>query len=315
MVRRFLRAKKFLDTMFYAVRSGRNAGIYKTWDECKSQVDGYSGARFKKFRSRDEALNFIGGQSTVAKVHKRTSKPTFGGSQKNYGSSKEYNGDLGSYYHGDGSAQYYGGASSSIDEESLYQPNSPGYCQSCSSTYQQNSGAPIASTSYGHSSSVPRNSKKKSKKSSNVPVVYTDGGCFANGRRKASAGIGVYWGDGDKRNVSEKLEGHQTNQRAELNAAIRAIEGAAKSNMREVEVRTDSMYTINCATDWIKGWKRNGWKAATGGDVKNQQDIKRLDALGQQIKVNWVHVKAHSGVRGNEKADKLSKAGAMKSSK
>lgn len=91
------------------------------------------------------------------------------------------------------------GASSSIDEESSYQPNSPGYCQSCSSTYQQNSGAPIASTSYGHSSSVPRNSKKKSKKSSNVPVVYTDGGCFANGRRKASAGIGVYWGDGDKR--------------------------------------------------------------------------------------------------------------------
>ena len=28
---------------FYAVKQGKNKGIYKTWDECKAQVEGFSG--------------------------------------------------------------------------------------------------------------------------------------------------------------------------------------------------------------------------------------------------------------------------------
>ena len=86
------------------------------------------------------------------------------------------------------------GASSSSDEESSYQSNSNSYSQSQSSAYQQNSCVP-STASYMGSSNV----SSSSRKTKNVPVVYTDGGCFANGRRKASAGIGVYWGDGDKR--------------------------------------------------------------------------------------------------------------------
>jgi ribonuclease HI len=44
---------------FYAVKNGRNPGIYNTWDECKAQVDGFSGAVYKSFASRDEAVNYI----------------------------------------------------------------------------------------------------------------------------------------------------------------------------------------------------------------------------------------------------------------
>lgn len=40
---------------YYAVRTGRNPGIYDTWDECKKQVDGFSGAEYKSFKSEDEA--------------------------------------------------------------------------------------------------------------------------------------------------------------------------------------------------------------------------------------------------------------------
>ncbi len=48
-------------------------------------------------------------------------------------------------------------------------------------------------------------------------IVYADGSCFGNGKEGARAGIGVYFGDGDPRNVSEPLPGDkQTNQRAEL---------------------------------------------------------------------------------------------------
>lgn len=33
----------------YAVRKGRETGIFGTWDECKKQIDGFSGAEYKSF--------------------------------------------------------------------------------------------------------------------------------------------------------------------------------------------------------------------------------------------------------------------------
>lgn len=45
---------------FYAVRNGKIPGIYNTWDECKTQVDGFSGAVFKGFETKDEAYAFLG---------------------------------------------------------------------------------------------------------------------------------------------------------------------------------------------------------------------------------------------------------------
>lgn len=46
---------------FYAVKEGKNPGIYSTWDECKEQVFGYSGAVYKKFNKKEEAESFISG--------------------------------------------------------------------------------------------------------------------------------------------------------------------------------------------------------------------------------------------------------------
>ncbi|CAB3979657.1 ribonuclease H1 [Paramuricea clavata] len=142
-------------------------------------------------------------------------------------------------------------------------------------------------------------------------VVYTDGCCFSNGRRGAKGGIGVYWSDGDPRNVSESLEGLPTNQRAELNAAIRALEIATKKScINKLEIRTDSMYTLNAVTKWMNGWKKNGFKTAKGTNVKNRDDIMKLYGLCQKIDVKWTHVRGHQGHKGNEKADELAKKGA-----
>lgn len=44
---------------YYAVRVGRNPGIYKTWDECKKVTMGFKGASFKKFSSLEDAKAFI----------------------------------------------------------------------------------------------------------------------------------------------------------------------------------------------------------------------------------------------------------------
>lgn len=44
---------------FYAVKNGRNPGIYKTWDECQKNTSGFSGAVFKGFPTLEEAKAYM----------------------------------------------------------------------------------------------------------------------------------------------------------------------------------------------------------------------------------------------------------------
>lgn len=44
---------------FYAVKVGKNPGIYKNWDDCKEQVTGFSGAIYKSFESFDDAKAYL----------------------------------------------------------------------------------------------------------------------------------------------------------------------------------------------------------------------------------------------------------------
>ncbi|MBO0857682.1 MAG: ribonuclease HI [Chloracidobacterium sp.] len=55
---------------YYAVRNGRQPGIYRTWEECKAQVDGYTNAQFKGFTSLEEAEAYMG--------YVKTNKPEAG---------------------------------------------------------------------------------------------------------------------------------------------------------------------------------------------------------------------------------------------
>ncbi|WP_099974278.1 ribonuclease H family protein [Lactobacillus terrae] len=59
---------------YYAVRIGKNSGIYNTWAECKAQVDGFVGARYKSFTSLSEAEDFIKNDTYTPKTKKETSK-------------------------------------------------------------------------------------------------------------------------------------------------------------------------------------------------------------------------------------------------
>ena len=45
---------------FYAVKKGYKVGVYNTWDECKKQVNGFSGAEYKSFQTLDEAYEYMG---------------------------------------------------------------------------------------------------------------------------------------------------------------------------------------------------------------------------------------------------------------
>ncbi len=50
---------------FYAVRKGLTPGIYRTWDECKANTHGFSGAEYKSFPTLQEAQNYMGGKSAA----------------------------------------------------------------------------------------------------------------------------------------------------------------------------------------------------------------------------------------------------------
>lgn len=134
--------------------------------------------------------------------------------------------------------------------------------------------------------------------------IYTDGSYET---RTQTAGIGVYWGPNDPRNVSEPLEGFTSSTRAEVCAAIRAIRDAKAQGYSSVALHTDSQVMINSIRQWVDDYinKRKRKKV----DGVNERDLLDLVEAITGLAITWVKVKGHSGVIGNEAADKLAKAG------
>jgi len=143
--------------------------------------------------------------------------------------------------------------------------------------------------------------------------VYTDGSCINNGKRGAVGGIGVFFGHGDTRNVSECVEfgddtqGKVTNQTAELLACVRAIErgllrapdGITAVSPQAVKgdiimtIYTDSEYVAKAMNTWAAGWATNGWKTANGRQVANIGLMKTLYDLKKRTGTRFQHVPAH----------------------
>jgi len=86
-------------------------------------------------------------------------------------------------------------------------------------------------------------------------TVITDGSCLGNPGRGGWAAILRY---GARKKEITGGEPQTTNNRMELTAAIEAL--AALKETCEVEVVTDSKYVKNGIEQWMKNWKRNGWK-------------------------------------------------------
>ena len=77
----------------------------------------------------------------------------------------------------------------------------------------------------------------------------------------------------------------------EMQAAIAALKILAAAKQTEpTTLHTDSEYLIKGVTQWIKGWKKKGWKTAQGKAVLNQDLWEALDELNSQ-QVMWQHVR------------------------
>ena len=132
--------------------------------------------------------------------------------------------------------------------------------------------------------------------------VYTDGACSGN---PGPGGWGVVLRYGDHERELHGGEAATTNNKMELTAVIEGL-AALTRPMPRVLVHTDSTYVLKGITEWLAGWKRNGWKTASKQPVKNAELWQRLEAEAQRHgHVEWHWVKGHAGHPENERADKL----------
>ena len=130
--------------------------------------------------------------------------------------------------------------------------------------------------------------------------IYTDGGCQGNPGIGAWAAVLKY---GPKRKEIHGGELATTNNRMELRAAIEALR-LLKKRCRVV-LHSDSQYVKNGITQWIHGWKRNGWTTAGKTPVKNADLWRALDEAASVHELHWQWVKGHAGVTENERCDML----------
>lgn len=134
--------------------------------------------------------------------------------------------------------------------------------------------------------------------------IFTDGACSGN---PGPGGWGTILRMGDKERELSGGDRATTNNRMELMAAISALEVLTRPTT--LTITTDSAYVKNGVTQWIHGWKRNGWKTADKKPVKNAELWQRLDEAQRRHKVTWAWIKGHAGHAENERADELARAG------
>ncbi|KAL6301650.1 ribonuclease H-like domain-containing protein [Sparassis latifolia] len=263
---------------FYAVSKGRVPGVYLTWDECEAQVVGYPGAKHKKFTTAAEAEAWVGLPAS-----------------------------------GSGSPSGSRSVPSVITHTAqVIKPHSK---VDSKAALAPSSSSKVPSASDSAKSGKNRITAETLKDESLWDIVYSDGSCRGNGKAGSIAGIGVWWGRNDARNLAERCPGVQTNNRAELIAIVRVLETAPR-NKHPLLIKTDSKYSISCFHDWLPNWIQNGFIGSKGEPVKNAPLIRYISTLiderglaGQKIHLQ--HVRGHTGEEGNEGADRLANRGAL----
>ena len=136
--------------------------------------------------------------------------------------------------------------------------------------------------------------------------IYCDGACSGN-PGNAGSGLAIYSSKKNPVLLYGAYEEIGTNNIAELNALHQALIIASQTYSENIiSIYSDSKYAIDCITTWAYGWKANGW-TKKGGEIKNLELIIEAHTLYEKLKnkIEIIHVKGHSGIEGNELADRM----------
>lgn len=135
----------------------------------------------------------------------------------------------------------------------------------------------------------------------NKITIFTDGAAKGN---PGPGGYGAVLLFGDSVLEIGEAKSLTTNNEMELRAVVEALKQVPQ-DAGPVTVYTDSKYVVEGATGWTFGWMKNGWKTKTGTDVLHKGLWQELVDLLKTTNVEWYKIPGHSGLVGNERADKI----------
>ena len=123
------------------------------------------------------------------------------------------------------------------------------------------------------------------------------------------AGIGIFFGINDVRNLSQKIKGKQTNNIAELSAIIETYPIIENDiiNGKKITIVTDSEYAIKCVSTYGEKCYKKDWNI----DIPNKELVKiAYEYYKNNPNIQFMHIKAHTNNTdihsfGNDNADKL----------
>ncbi|MBU2514438.1 ribonuclease HI [bacterium] len=132
--------------------------------------------------------------------------------------------------------------------------------------------------------------------------IWSDGACTGN------PGPGG-WGtiiivDGNIQELSGRSQ-RTTNNIMEMTGALEGIKRTPEGS--SIILTSDSQYLVKGMTQWLKNWKKKGWKKADGNEVLNRDLWMKLDQESQKRNIQWIWIKGHAGHPENERCDELAR--------
>ncbi len=130
--------------------------------------------------------------------------------------------------------------------------------------------------------------------------IWCDGSCSPN---PGPGGWGSIVEQDGRREELSGAAAHSTNNIMEMTAALEALKHTPPG--ASAVVVTDSRYVVDGMSQWLAGWKRNGWRKADKKPVLNRELWQALDEAASQREVAWQWVEGHAGHPENERCDEL----------
>lgn len=139
-------------------------------------------------------------------------------------------------------------------------------------------------------------------KNSGTINIWSDGACSGN---PGPGGWGtVILENEEYKELSGSLP-KTTNNIMEMTGALEGIRQTPEGS--SIVLTSDSQYLVKGMTEWIKGWKKRGWKKADGKNVLNKEIWLELDKETSLRTIKWKWVKGHAGHEQNERCDELAR--------